>query len=159
MPDKRFQDVALGLPAESAALRRDARGRPPTALESKPPAAPLPSATVDRRSDSVVPKLRRRLIVATAFGGLAVAAVASAAPALAATDRQPPTTPTKNHVTATTQTSVSLAWNKSTDNVGVTEYDVFKQGQQMVKVAGNKLTATVTNLTPGTQYVFTIVAR
>jgi glucose/arabinose dehydrogenase len=107
----------------------------------------------------VVPKLRRRLILAGGIGALGVAIVVAANPALAATDKTPPTTPTKNHVTATTATSVSLAWNKSTDNVGVTEYDVFKQGQQMTKVAGTKLTATVTGLTPGTQYVFTIVAR
>jgi glucose/arabinose dehydrogenase len=106
----------------------------------------------------VVPKLRRRLIVASALGALAVGAVATAGPALAA-DTRPPSPPTNNHVTGVTQTSVSLAWNKSTDNVGVAEYDVFKQGQQMVKVAGSKLTATVTGLTPGTQYVFTIVAR
>jgi hypothetical protein len=34
-------------------------------------------------------------------------------------DRTPPSQPTNLHVTAVTQTSVSLAWNPSTDNVGV----------------------------------------
>jgi glucose/arabinose dehydrogenase len=90
-------------------------------------------------------------------GGLALVAFA-ATPALAA-DTKPPTSPTKNHVTGVTETTISLAWNKSTDNVGVTEYDVFKQGQQVMKVNGSTLAATVTRLTPGTQYVFTIVAR
>jgi len=107
----------------------------------------------------VVPKLRRTLVTAGALGGLAVAVVIAANPALAAVDRTPPTTPTNNHVTATTQTSISLAWNKSTDNVGVTEYDVFKQGQLVMKVGGTALAATVKSLIPGTEYVFTIVAR
>src|SRR3989440_6044093 len=91
------------------------------------------------------------------LGALALVA-AAATPALAA-DNTPPTKPTNNHVTAVTETTVSLAWDKSTDNVGVTEYDVFKQGQFMLKVGGTALKATVTKLTPGTQFVFTIVAR
>ncbi|OLE26435.1 MAG: hypothetical protein AUG44_13030 [Actinobacteria bacterium 13_1_20CM_3_71_11] len=91
------------------------------------------------------------------MGGLALVAFA-ATPALAA-DTKPPTSPTNNHVTGVTETTVSLAWTKSTDNVGVTEYDVFKQGQQVMKVNGGTLAATVAKLTPGTQYVFTIVAR
>jgi glucose/arabinose dehydrogenase len=105
----------------------------------------------------VAPKLRRTLVGASVLSGLALVAVA-ATPALAA-DNAPPTKPTNNHVTAVTETTVSLAWNKSTDNVGVTEYDVFKQGQFMLKVSGTTLKATVTKLTPGTQFVFTIVAR
>ncbi len=106
----------------------------------------------------MAPKLRRTILVASAIGG-AAAIVVAAYPALAATDTQPPTSPTNNHVTGVTATTVSLAWNKSTDNVGVTEYDVFKQGQLVTKVSGSALTATVTRLTPATPYVFTIVAR
>jgi glucose/arabinose dehydrogenase len=102
--------------------------------------------------------MRRTLVAASVLGGLALVAYA-AVPALAAADTQPPTSPTNNHVTGVTETTISLAWNKSTDNVGVTEYDVFKQGQQVMKVSGTTLKATVTKLTPGTQYVFTIVAR
>ena len=37
-------------------------------------------------------------------------------------DTQGPTAPTNLHVTATTSSSVSLAWEASTDNVGVTRY-------------------------------------
>ena len=106
----------------------------------------------------MVPKLRRKLIVAGALAALGVGLVASANPALAA-DTRPPSPPTNNHVTGVTETTVALAWNKSTDNVGVAEYDVFKQGQFMLKVSGTTLKATVTKLIPGTQYVFTIVAR
>jgi glucose/arabinose dehydrogenase len=106
----------------------------------------------------VVPQLRRTILAAGVIGVLAAVGTA-AAPALAAPDTQPPTAPTNNRVTATTETTVSLAWNRSTDNVGVTEYDVFKQGQFILKVGGGTLTATITRLTPGTQYVYSIVAR
>jgi chitodextrinase len=40
-------------------------------------------------------------------------------------DTQPPTTPTGLTVTGTTASSVSLAWNPSTDNVGVAGYGVY----------------------------------
>src|SRR2546430_10919122 len=111
-----------------------------------------------QKEPSVLAKTRRTLVAASVLGGLAMVAYA-AVPALAAADTQPPTSPKNNHVTGFTETTVSLAWTKSTDNVGVTEYDVFKQGQQIMKVSGTTLTATVAKLTPGTQYVFTIVAR
>jgi glucose/arabinose dehydrogenase len=88
-----------------------------------------------------------------------VAPAALAAVSPKAPDRTPPTSPTNNHVTATTESTVTLAWNKSTDNVGVTQYAVFKQGQEMMHVSGTTLTATVRNLTPNTDFAFTIVAR
>src|SRR5262245_32445338 len=43
-------------------------------------------------------------------------------------DTQAPSAPTNLRVTATTSSSISLAWNGSTDNVGVTGYDVFRGG-------------------------------
>ncbi|WP_203909496.1 hypothetical protein [Rhizocola hellebori] len=42
--------------------------------------------------------------------------------ALAAGDTTPPTTPGNFRLTAATATSVTLAWNPSTDNVGVTAH-------------------------------------
>jgi chitodextrinase len=47
-----------------------------------------------------------------------------AAPASAARDRQPPTTPTNLRVTGMTAYSVSLAWNPSTDNSGSVTYQI-----------------------------------
>src|SRR5215510_5910760 len=43
-------------------------------------------------------------------------------------DTQAPSVPTNLRVTATTSSSISLAWNASTDNVGVTGYDLFRGG-------------------------------
>jgi Cellulose binding domain/Glycosyl hydrolases family 18 len=56
-------------------------------------------------------------------------------------DTTPPSTPANLRVTGTTSTSVSLAWNASTDNVGVTGYDVFRGTTMIATAAGT--TATV----------------
>ncbi|HEY0636924.1 MAG TPA: thaumatin family protein [Pseudonocardiaceae bacterium] len=71
-------------------------------------------------------------------------------------DTQAPTVPGGLRGTGVTSTSVSLAWNASTDNVGVTGYDVHG-GPSVVPVTG--LSATVGGLTPSTAYTFTVRAR
>lgn len=74
-------------------------------------------------------------------------------------DTIPPSTPTGLRVTATSETTVSLAWNASSDNAGVTGYDVLRGGSVPAcsNVAG--LTCTVTGLTAGTTYSFAVRAR
>ncbi|MFD9943738.1 fibronectin type III domain-containing protein [Nonomuraea sp. NPDC059023] len=68
-------------------------------------------------------------------------------------DVERPTPPTNLRVTGTTSSSVSLAWDPATDNVGVVGYDV-RGGPS---VTGT--TATVSGLQPGTPYTFTVRAR
>src|SRR5207302_4290180 len=46
-------------------------------------------------------------------------------------DTQAPTAPTNVAVTSTTATSVSLTWTASTDNVGVTGYQIFRNNTQV----------------------------
>jgi hypothetical protein len=76
-------------------------------------------------------------------------------------DSQPPTVPGGLQVTGRTSTSVSLAWNASTDNVGVTGYRVMREaGDNDVEVAAPSGTsATVTGLAPATSYTFYTLAR
>ncbi|MET9857484.1 carbohydrate binding domain-containing protein [Streptomyces sp. NPDC006450] len=72
-------------------------------------------------------------------------------------DTQAPTVPGNLAATGKTSTTASLTWTASTDNVGVNGYDVYQGG---TKVATSATTgATVTGLTPGTAYAFTVRAR
>ena len=68
-------------------------------------------------------------------------------------DSSPPTAPANVRVTATTSTSVSLSWDASSDDVGVTGYEVTPGAS----VTGTS--TTVTGLTPDTDYSFTVKAR
>ncbi|MFD7389611.1 carbohydrate binding domain-containing protein [Streptomyces sp. NPDC059852] len=72
-------------------------------------------------------------------------------------DGQAPSAPGNLRSTGTSSTSVSLAWNASTDNVGVTGYDVFRGTTQVLSVSGTS--ATVGGLSPSTAYTFTVKAR
>jgi chitodextrinase len=74
-----------------------------------------------------------------------------------AADTQPPTAPGNVHTTAVSTTGVSLAWDASTDNVGVTGYQVYQGTTKVADVTGTS--ADVTGLTPGTGYTFTVKAE
>jgi len=71
-------------------------------------------------------------------------------------DTQPPSTPANLRVTGTTTSSVSLAWNASTDDIGVTGYQVLRG----TTVVGNPtgLTFTDTGLAQNTTYSYTVRA-
>ncbi|MCZ8521609.1 fibronectin type III domain-containing protein [Paenibacillus mucilaginosus] len=73
------------------------------------------------------------------------------------TDTQAPTAPSGLTSTGKTQSSVSLSWNASTDNTGVTGYDVYRDSVLAASVTGTS--ATVSGLTPNTAYTFTVKAK
>ncbi|HEY0499248.1 MAG TPA: glycoside hydrolase family 6 protein [Kutzneria sp.] len=72
-------------------------------------------------------------------------------------DTTPPSTPTGLIVASTTTSSVALTWTASTDNVGVTGYDIYRG----TTLAGSSATTsfTDTGLTASTQYTYTIKAH
>jgi chitinase len=72
-------------------------------------------------------------------------------------DTTAPSVPGGLRVTGTTSSSVSLAWNASTDNVGVTGYDVYRGSTLATSATGTS--ATVGGLSPSTTYSFTVRAR
>ncbi|RDK88577.1 S8 family serine peptidase [Marinirhabdus gelatinilytica] len=72
-------------------------------------------------------------------------------------DTQAPTAPTNLAASNITQTTVDLSWNASTDNVGVTGYDVYQGNTLLSSVAGT--TANVTGLTANTAYTFKVAAK
>ena len=72
-------------------------------------------------------------------------------------DTTAPTVPADLRAVTVGQTSVSLAWTASTDDRGVAGYDVYSGG---VRVAtSTTTTASVSGLTAGTAYSFTVRAR
>jgi streptogrisin C len=72
-------------------------------------------------------------------------------------DTEAPTAPANPRSTGTTANSVSLAWDASTDNVGVTGYDVYNGTTPAASVTGTS--ATITGLAADTSYSFTIQAK
>ncbi|MFC0431848.1 cellulose binding domain-containing protein [Kutzneria buriramensis] len=72
-------------------------------------------------------------------------------------DKTPPSAPTNLKAGTITTTGVALSWSASTDNIGVTGYDVYKGSTKALTIAGTS--ATVTGLAPSTQYTFTVKAH
>ncbi|MVP02575.1 M4 family metallopeptidase [Paenibacillus lutrae] len=72
-------------------------------------------------------------------------------------DTQAPAAPANLVSTGKTSSSVTLSWNASTDNVGVTGYDVYRGTVLAASVTGTS--ATVSGLSPGTAYTFTVKAK
>ena len=75
----------------------------------------------------------------------------------ACADTTPPTTPTGLVVSAATQTSLTLSWASSTDNVGVSGYQLYQDGVQ-VSIESSSLSHTFSYLACGTGYTLTVSA-
>lgn len=73
------------------------------------------------------------------------------------TDDTPPSAPGNLQATSVTYNSVSLSWSASTDDVGVTGYDVYRGSTEIAAVTGTSHTAS--GLSPSTGYSFTVRAR
>ncbi|MFD1602475.1 endonuclease [Flavobacterium artemisiae] len=72
-------------------------------------------------------------------------------------DTQAPTAPSSLTSTSQTANSISLNWTASTDNVGVTGYDVYANSVLKTTVSGT--TATINGLTASTNYSIYIKAK
>ena len=72
-------------------------------------------------------------------------------------DTQAPSNPTSLATTNITQTTVDLSWNASTDNVGVTGYDVYQGAANIGTVTGTSVQ--ITGLTASTSYTFSVRAK
>jgi alpha-tubulin suppressor-like RCC1 family protein/chitodextrinase len=71
-------------------------------------------------------------------------------------DTQAPSIPQNLSATPTASDRISLAWNASTDNVGVTWYKVYVNGSYLFSSPTNS--ATNWGLTPATQYCYAVSA-
>ncbi|MFE4453588.1 fibronectin type III domain-containing protein [Streptomyces sp. NPDC056796] len=87
------------------------------------------------------------------------AAVPVTTPATPPADAGPPTAPSVLRGKADSGRTVSLSWGGSTDDVGVTSYDIYQEDSRIHSVSGTRTTARLTGLRPGTVYTFTVRAR
>jgi len=72
-------------------------------------------------------------------------------------DNEAPTAPTNLNGTNITMTSVDLSWNASSDNTGVTGYQVYQDGS-LIATTGNTY-YNVTGLSSGTAYSYYVIAE
>ncbi|MGG8495850.1 GEVED domain-containing protein, partial [Tenacibaculum sp. TC6] len=72
-------------------------------------------------------------------------------------DTQAPTAPSGLTASNVAQTSLTLSWTASTDNVGVTGYDVYQGSTKISTVTGT--TSNVSGLTANTTYSFSVKAK
>ncbi len=86
-------------------------------------------------------------------GGVSIQATVKTPPPV---DTTAPTKPGPLTSSNVTTTSVKLTWTASTDNVGVTGYDVYQGATKVQTVTAP--TATITGLTANTTYSFTVKA-
>jgi chitodextrinase len=75
----------------------------------------------------------------------------------AASDTQAPTTPTNLQGTAVSTSRIDLTWVASSDNVGVTGYDVQRDGVTVGTTANTSFSDT--GLSANTSYSYTVAAR
>jgi fibronectin type 3 domain-containing protein len=73
-------------------------------------------------------------------------------------DTTPPTVPTGLTAAAVGSIKVSLAWNASTDNVGVSGYTVYRNGAVLATVGASTLTYSDAAVTQATNYTYSIDA-
>jgi len=94
--------------------------------------------------------------VVRAIDSTAAAPLSNESFAITQSDQTPPAAPLNLSVTGTTPTSVSLSWNKATDNVGVTGYYIYVNGVKSYFTTDTFYT--VKALATAQQFSFSIVA-
>ena len=76
----------------------------------------------------------------------------------AATDTEAPSQPTGLQATAKGTSEVDLSWAASTDNVGVSEYVIYRDGTAVATVAGTYTSYADTGLAYGSFYTYSVQA-
>ncbi|MBT8246026.1 MAG: DUF5011 domain-containing protein [Winogradskyella sp.] len=74
-------------------------------------------------------------------------------------DNDAPTAPTSLSASNTTQNSTDLSWNASTDNIGVSGYDVLRDGIVIGSVSGTTTNYQAVGLSANTTYAFSVKAK
>jgi len=103
--------------------------------------------------------MRRRSLIAAAIVAdlLLLSVVASSVKNEA--DTTPPSTPKNLRVTSSSSSEIDLAWDASTDDVGVTAYIVVRDGSRLASVAAPATTYADTSVGAGMTYTYRVRAR
>ena len=72
-------------------------------------------------------------------------------------DTEAPSQPTNLSVTGSTSSTVSLSWTASSDNVGISAYEIYVNGNYVTTVTSTS--AVISGLAPTTTYAFYVIAR
>lgn len=73
-------------------------------------------------------------------------------------DTEPPKAPTDLRARAVSDSEIDLSWTASTDNVAVTGYVIYRNGQALPPLRGATTTFRDSGLAPSTGYVYTVRA-
>ena len=73
-------------------------------------------------------------------------------------DTNAPTIPSGVTANVESTAAITITWNASTDNVGVTGYKVFRNASLIVTISPTTLTYTDSGLSPATKYSYTVSA-
>ena len=91
-----------------------------------------------------------------AAGNVSAPSATASAVTLKVPDIKKPATPTRVRVTGRSTTAIVLAWAPSSDDIGVTAYQVFRNGSQIATVTGTRLRDS--GLSPKTAYTYQVRA-
>ncbi|MBV6647275.1 MAG: Ig-like domain-containing protein, partial [Cyclobacteriaceae bacterium] len=92
-----------------------------------------------------------------AAGNISAASAAETVTTSAVPDTEAPSVPSGLASSAIGETSFTLSWNASTDNVGVVGYDVYRDSNLETSVTGTS--ASITGLSANTTHAMTVVAK
>ncbi|HEY6902636.1 MAG TPA: fibronectin type III domain-containing protein, partial [Puia sp.] len=117
----------------------------------------VPADTVRFIDKGLTPNTKYYYVV-RAVDSTGAAAVSNEANGVTTSDKTPPTAPSNVKATSTSFSSVSLAWTPSTDNVAVSNYFIYVNGQKSYSAKSTDSSFIVSGLSANQQYTFYIVA-
>ena len=115
------------------------------------------SATTDYTDSSLTPNTSYTYTVTATDAATNESPPSSGATISTLADTSAPNVPGNLHQTGQTTSTTSIAWDASTDNVGVAGYDVYRNGLLVRSQAGTSYTDTGLNV--NTVYAYNISAR
>ncbi len=107
--------------------------------------------------DETVSANTRYYYIVRAVNDNGASAISNEANAKTLGDNTAPTVPLNLRLTASTNSTISIAWDPSSDDVGVFKYDIYVNGVKSY-ITGNTFT-TIANLNTNQSYAFYVTAR